>query len=191
MLIIIFGPPGCGKGTQSLLISEKYALKHISTGDLLRKEIEEGTEFGKKVKSYLVEGLLVPDEIIIGMLMNGFEKAGANYNGVILDGFPRTIAQAEALECSLASYNKSTNLLIDLKVDEEELVNRMVIRGNNTGRIDDDPETIRKRLKVYTEQTLPVKDYYKDTGKYFPVNGKGDIEEIFSTICSGIDKLTV
>lgn len=191
MLIIIFGPPGCGKGTQSLLISEKYALKHISTGDLLRKEIEEGTEFGKKVKSYLVEGLLVPDEIIIGMLMNGFEQAGANYNGVILDGFPRTIAQAEALESSLASYNKSTNLLIDLRVDEEELVNRMVIRGNNTGRIDDDPETIRKRLKVYTEQTLPVKDYYKDTGKYFPVNGKGDIEDIFSTICSGIDKLIV
>lgn len=190
MLIIIFGPPGCGKGTQSNLIAEKYALKHISTGDLLRKEIEDETEFGKKVKSYIVEGLLVPDEIIIGMLMNGFEGAAANYKGVILDGFPRTIAQARALEENLASRHKETTVLLDLQVDEDELISRMLMRGNDTGRIDDELETIRKRLQVYSEQTLPVKGYYKTTGKYYSVNGIGNVSDIFSTICSEMDKYT-
>ncbi len=187
MTIIIFGPPGCGKGTQSILIAEKYNLKHISTGDLLRKEIEDETEFGKTVKSYIAEGKLVPDEVIIGMLMNAFEKNADQHYGIILDGFPRTTAQAEALEINLTARSKKTNILLDLQVETNELLNRLLYRGANSGRVDDNLETIKKRLQVYEEKTLPVKDFYKKLQKYAAIEGMGEIDEIFTSICNAID----
>ncbi len=190
MTIILFGPPGCGKGTQSDLIAEKYNLKHISTGDLLRKEIEDETEFGKTVKTYIADGKLVPDEVIIDMLMNAFETKTDKYNGIILDGFPRTTAQAEALEINLTARGKETNIFLDLHVETTELLNRLLYRGANSGRVDDNLETIKKRLQVYEEQTFPVKDFYKKLGKYAAIEGMGAIEEIFDRICSEIDKRT-
>ena len=190
MTIILFGPPGCGKGTQSALIAEKYKLKHISTGDILRNEIELKTELGLSAKKFVNEGKLVPDEVIIDMLMNAIKTVETAHKGVLLDGFPRTTAQAEALEQKLASSNKQTNVLIDLIVDEQELINRMLLRGVATGRVDDSLETIKKRLLVYAELTLPVKLFYQDQNKYVSINGQGDITTIFDEICSEIDKHT-
>jgi len=190
MTIILFGPPGCGKGTQSALIAEKYKLKHISTGDILRNEIELKTDLGLSAKKYVNEGKLVPDEVIIDMLMKAIKTVDAGHNGVLLDGFPRTTAQAEALEQKLASSNKQTNVLIDLIVSEEELITRMLLRGEMTGRVDDSLETIKKRLQVYTELTLPVKLFYQAQNKYVSIYGQGDITTIFSEICSEIDKHT-
>ena len=190
MTIILFGPPGCGKGTQSALIAEKYKLKHISTGDILRNEIELETDLGLSAKKYVNEGKLVPDEVIIDMLMKAIKTVDAGHNGVLLDGFPRTTAQAEALEQKLASSNKQTNVLIDLIVSEDELITRMLLRGEMTGRVDDSLETIKKRLQVYTELTLPVKLFYQAQNKYVSIYGQGDITTIFSEICSEIDKHT-
>ncbi|HLP06344.1 MAG TPA: adenylate kinase [Paludibacter sp.] len=189
MIVIIFGPPGSGKGTQCSLLAQKYNLKHISTGDLLRKEIREETEFGRKVKLFMAEGLLVPDELIIGMLMNDLDLADGHYGGILLDGFPRTIAQADALEKNLERRNKKTSVLIDLRVDNEELVNRLLLRGYEMGRMDDDLETIKKRLMVYGEKTFPVKEYYKNIDRYLPVDGNGEVEDIFKLICLELDKI--
>lgn len=188
MTIILFGPPGCGKGTQSTLIAEKYKLKHISTGDILRNEMELKTELGLAAKSYVNEGKLVPDDVIIKMLMNAICCIDDNLNGVLLDGFPRTTAQAEALEINLSERNKQTNVLIDLQVNDKELVERMLLRGQMTGRIDDNPETISKRLQVYAQQTYPVKTFYQQLNKYVSVEGVGEIEEIFENICVQIEK---
>jgi adenylate kinase len=188
MTIILFGPPGCGKGTQSALIAEKYKLKHISTGDILRNEMEMKTELGLAAKSYVNEGKLVPDNVIIDMLINAICHIDNNLNGVLLDGFPRTTAQAEALELNLTERNKQTNVLIDLQVDDQELVERMLLRGQMTGRIDDNPETIKKRLQVYMLQTYPVKTFYQQLNKYVSVEGVGEIEQIFNNICEEIDK---
>ncbi len=190
MIIILFGPPGSGKGTQSALIAEKYKLKHISTGDILRNEMEMKTELGLSAKKYVNDGKLVPDEVIIGMLTNTIKSVDPNLNGVLLDGFPRTNAQAEALEEKLKSTSQHTNLLIDLMVSEEELIMRMLLRGETTGRTDDNLETIKKRLQVYTELTLPVKMFYQNQGKYVSIFGQGDINTIFGEICSEIDKHT-
>ena len=190
MTIILFGPPGCGKGTQSALIADKYKLKHISTGDILRNEMELKTELGLAAKSYVTGGKLVPDDVIIDMLMQAIKTIEINQNGILLDGFPRTIAQAEALELKLAERNKQTNLLIDMQVNEEELVKRMLIRGELTGRTDDNAETIKKRLQVYSEQTYPVKTYYQNLNKCVSINGLGEISEIFNHICTEIDKHT-
>jgi len=188
MTIILFGPPGCGKGTQSALIAEKFKLKHISTGDILRAEMDMGTELGLSAKKYVNEGKLVPDDVIIEMLMKAVKSVDAGLNGVLLDGFPRTTAQAEALEEKLASTNNQTNVLIDLKVNDEELVTRMLLRGKTTGRADDNPETIKKRLQVYAEQTYPVKAFYQKLNKYVAVNGLGKIDDIFAQICAEIEK---
>jgi len=188
MTIILFGPPGSGKGTQSALISEKYKLKHISTGDILRHEMQLGTELGLSAKKYINEGKLVPDELIIKMLMSVIETTDKNLNGVLLDGFPRTTAQAEALEQNLSISNKQTNVLIDLKVDNDELTTRLLLRGKASGRADDNADTIKKRLEVYTEQTLPVSSFYQKLNKYACVDGLGEINTIFEQICSEIDK---
>jgi len=189
MTIILFGPPGSGKGTQSALISAKYKLKHISTGDILRNEMELNSESGKLAKSYVNQGKLVPDELIINILINAIETMDPSLNGILLDGFPRTTAQSEALEEKLALTNKQTNVLIDLVVNEEELIERMLLRGKMSGRVDDNHETIMKRLQVYNELTLPVKSYYQLRNKYVAIDGLGKIEDIFNKICIEIDKV--
>ena len=183
MTIILFGPPGCGKGTQSALIADKYKLKHISTGDILRNEMELKTELGLAAKSYVTGGKLVPDDVIIDMLMQAIKTIEINQNGILLDGFPRTIAQAEALELKLAERNKQTNLLIDMQVNEEELVKRMLIRGELTGRTDDNAETIKKRLQVYSEQTYPVKTYYQNLNKCFVVTLRLFLGKSYPSFC--------
>ena len=185
--IIICGAPGCGKGTQSDLIVEKYKLKHLSTGDLLRKEIAEKTELGIVAESYISKGNLVPDEMIISILSKNIEAFGNNINGIILDGFPRTVAQAEALEAMMSKNNKVIDVLVDLSVEKEELIDRLLKRGQTSGRSDDNLETITKRLQVYETQTAPVSNFYKNLNKYAAINGMGGIDEIFGRIASVLD----
>ena len=160
--IIICGAPGCGKGTQSNLIVKKYNLTHISTGDLLRKEISDKTELGTVAHQYISQGQLVPDEMIIEMLANKIDTLNhSQTNGIILDGFPRTLPQAEALEFLFQIRGTQTDILLDLQVDEGELITRLLLRGETSGRSDDNMETIKKRLDVYYLQTKPVSEYYK------------------------------
>lgn len=185
--IIICGAPGCGKGTQSDLIVEKYALKHLSTGDLLRKEIGEKTALGLEAEKFISLGNLVPDQMIIDMITNAVNSLPANCNGIILDGFPRTLAQAEALENLLNGINKPTTVLLDLNVEENELIARLVKRGETSGRSDDNLETIKKRLEVYQINTAPVSEYYKNINKYAAIEGMGTVEEIFSRIATVVD----
>ena len=185
--IIICGAPGCGKGTQSDLLVEKYSLTHLSTGDLLRKEIAEKSELGLIADSYISKGELVPDQMIIDILLKYIENQHDESNGIILDGFPRTVAQAEALEIMLKNLNKEISVLVDLKVCEHELVDRLVIRGKTSGRSDDNIETIKKRLDVYHKLTEPVNDFYKSRNQYTLIDGMGTIEEIFGRISEVID----
>lgn len=185
--IIICGAPGCGKGTQSDLIVDKYSLKHLSTGDLLRKEIEEKTELGVIADSYISKGNFVPDEMIIDMLIKSVDNQSEDCNGIILDGFPRTVAQAEALEDLLGKRNKKTTILIDLQVENKELINRLLKRGETSGRSDDNLETIKKRLDIYQMKTRPVNDFYKNLNKYAAIDGMGTVSEIFSRISEVID----
>ncbi len=189
--IIIFGAPGSGKGTQSSLIKEKYNLLHLSTGDLLREEIAAGTELGQIAGSYISKGQLVPDEMIVEILDKALEEkeSAGKYNGIILDGFPRTVAQAEALEELIKKRNKDITVLLDLMVNEEELVERLVKRGETSGRCDDNMETIKKRLEVYHEKTKPVNDYYKGQNKYIVVDGSGNVDEIFERVCEVLEVL--
>jgi len=187
--IIICGAPGCGKGTQSDLIVSKYKLKHLSTGDLLRKEIQDKTEIGKEAETYISQGQLVPDEMIIKIISKCIDNISGKYNGVILDGFPRTVAQAEALESFLISRNKTSDLLIDLVVEKDELVARLLKRGETSGRSDDNLETIQKRLEVYHEKTAPVNNYYKQSNKYTRIDGMGSIDDIFSRIVNIIEPI--
>jgi adenylate kinase len=185
--IIICGAPGCGKGTQSDLIVEKYKLKHLSTGDLLRKEIAEKSELGKTAESYISKGNLVPDEMIINILSKNIEAFDNDINGMIFDGFPRTVAQAEALQSMLSNNGKEISTLLDLDVEKDELIDRLLKRGQTSGRSDDNMETIQKRLKVYELQTAPVSDFYKNLNKYAAVNGMGSVDEIFERISSVLD----
>ena len=186
--LIICGAPGCGKGTQSDLIVRKYNLTHISTGDLLRKEIADNTELGKVAYQYISKGQLVPDQMIIDILANKLNSLqNSNTNGIILDGFPRTLAQAEALEKLFSERDTQTDILLDLQVDEDELIARLLKRGETSGRSDDNLETIKKRLDVYYNQTKPVSDYYQSLGKYAGIYGMGTIDEIFGRISETID----
>ena len=185
--IIICGAPGCGKGTQSDLIVEKYKLKHLSTGDLLRKEIAEKSELGITAESFISKGNLVPDEMIISILSKNIQGFGNDINGMILDGFPRTVAQAEALQTMLSNSGKEISILLDLSVEKAELVDRLLKRGQTSGRSDDNLETIQKRLEVYELQTAPVSDFYKKLDKYAAVNGMGSVTEIFERISLILD----
>jgi len=185
--IIIFGAPGSGKGTQSDKIIAEYGVAHISTGDVLRAEIKAGTELGNTATQYINDGKLVPDAIIIDMLANVLDKQGNEVPGVIFDGFPRTIAQAEALDEMLAKRGQNVSVVIGLEVDDEELINRIVARGKTSGRADDNVETAKKRLDTYYSQTLPLKDFYIKQGKYAKINGVGTIEGIYADIKKAID----
>ena len=186
--IVIFGAPGSGKGTQSERIVEKYGINHISTGDVLRAEIKNGTELGKTAKGYIDQGQLIPDELMIDILASVFDSF-KDSKGVIFDGFPRTIGQAEALKKMLAERGQDVSVMVDLEVPEDELMVRLIKRGKDSGRADDNEETIKKRLHVYHSQTAPLIDWYKNEKKYQHINGLGTMEGIFAEICEAIDKL--
>ena len=186
--IVIFGAPGSGKGTQSERIVEKYGINHNSTGDVLRAEIKNGTELGKTAKGYIDQGQLIPDELMIDILASVFDSF-KDSKGVIFDGFPRTIAQAEALKKMLAERGQDVSVMVDLDVPEEELMVRLIKRGKDSGRADDNEETIKKRLHVYHSQTAPLIDWYKNEKKYQHINGLGTMEGIFAEICEAVDKL--
>lgn len=187
--LILFGPPGSGKGTQAKKLVEKYGLLHISTGDLFRYEMGNNTPLGKEAKSYIEKGELVPDSVTVGMLRNKVE-ANLEVPGYIFDGFPRTIPQSEALDQLLAEKNASVNRLIMLDVPDDEIVQRILERGKTSGRKDDlDEAIIRNRIEVYKSETSPVFDYYQEKDKSTKINGVGSIEEIFDRLCKEVDAL--
>jgi adenylate kinase len=186
--IVLFGPPGAGKGTQSQKLIAQYSLVHLSTGDLLRAQIAEGTELGLKAKKLMDEGLLVPDEVVIGMIGSALEK-NKQAAGFIFDGFPRTTAQAKSLDQLLAQHGTTVACMIALVVGEEELVKRLLERGKTSGRVDDQDESkIRRRVTVYNTETAQVAGYYEKQGKFHELNGIGEIEAIFQQICAIIDR---
>ncbi len=186
--LILFGPPGSGKGTQASKLVEKYNLLHISTGDLFRYEIGNKTPLGLEAQSYMNEGKLVPDSVTIGMLKNKV-SAHPEVEGFIFDGFPRTIPQSEALDELMSELNQSISLLIALEVEDDEIVSRLLNRGKTSGRADDTDEAIiRKRMSVYRNETAPVFGYYKEKGKALSIAGMGSVEEIFDSICDKIEK---
>lgn len=185
--IVLFGPPGSGKGTQAAKLVEKYKLVHLSTGDIFRANIKGETELGKLAKSYLDQGQLVPDEVTIHILQSEADKH-IGVNGFIFDGFPRTIQQAEALDAYLQARNTSVSMMLSLEVEEEELKKRLLLRGKDSGRADDqNPEVIQNRINVYHRDTAPAKAYYTHQNKYKAVNGVGAIETIFDLLCAEID----
>lgn len=186
--IVIFGAPGSGKGTQSALLVEKYGFKHISTGDVLRNEIAGGSELGKTACTYIDDGKLIPDELMIEILASVYDGLGQT-EGVIFDGFPRTIPQAEALKDMLEKRGGQVDAMLELDVPEAMLVERLVERGKTSGRADDNEATIRKRLDVYTRQTAPLIDWYEREGKRHAVKGYGSLEEINAALCAVIDAL--
>jgi adenylate kinase len=186
--IVLFGPPGAGKGTQSAKLIDQYHLVHLSTGDIFRANIKGGTELGVLAKSFIDKGQLVPDEVTIGMLASEVNKS-PEARGFIFDGFPRTSAQAEALDTLLKDKGTSISMMLALEVEEEELRKRLLIRGKDSGRADDqDQAVIQKRIDVYNGETMPVKAYYEAQGKYHGIQGIGEIEEIFKALCAEIDK---
>jgi adenylate kinase len=186
--IILYGPPGAGKGTQSAKIIEKYSLLHIATGDLFRKHLKDGTPLGNLAKEYMNKGNLVPDQVVIDMVDDKI-KSTENVTGIIFDGFPRTIPQAEALNKLLDAKGAPIKVLIELVVPEDELRKRLAERALKENRPDDaKPEVIENRISVYKGETVAVADYYKKLGKYSSVVGVGQIENIFSNICREIDK---
>ncbi len=185
--IILFGAPGCGKGTQAARIKEKYNINHISTGEVIRGEIARGTELGKSMQSYIESGRLAPDSIVIGMIRN-YLKEHRDAAGNIFDGFPRTTAQAEEFDRILAEDGESVNVMVYMDVPEEELVKRILLRGKDSGRADDASEdVIRNRISVYREQTAVVADHYDKQGKYAAIDGVGSMDEVFDRICGVID----
>ena len=186
--LILFGPPGSGKGTQSEKLIEKYKFKHLSTGDLLRSEIVQQTALGLEAKSLMDKGQLVPDEVVIGMISTALET-NKGVNGFLFDGFPRTTAQAEALD-KLLDFNKtSIGAVLFMQVPDEELISRMINRAKTSGRSDDADEAVqRKRLEVYNRDTLPVANHYKKLEKVIEIQGVGTVDDIFMALCSEIDK---
>ncbi|MDR1372251.1 MAG: adenylate kinase [Dysgonamonadaceae bacterium] len=186
--VVIFGAPGSGKGTQSELIIRKYGLFHISTGDILRAEIEKHSELGTTADMYIKEGKLVPDQFMIEILTQTIE-ANLTAKGFIFDGFPRTLAQGEALENLLRERNTNVVAVLNLDVEEDELVKRMLNRGKETGRSDDNLYTIKNRLNVYNIQTEPLKTFYRKKGKLFSIKGKDDVNEVFESVSEVLDRL--
>ncbi len=187
--IVIFGAPGAGKGTQSDKLIEKYGLGHISTGDVLRNEIKNGTELGQTAKGYIDNGQLIPDDLMVSILASVYDGFGKEHAGVIFDGFPRTIPQAEALKKMLAERGHQIDAMIELSVPEDELMARLLNRGKLTGRSDDNEETIKKRLDVYHNQTAPLIEWYENEGIHHHVEGLGTVDEIFGRICAVVDVL--
>lgn len=188
--IVIFGAPGSGKGTQSARLIDAYGLYHISTGELLRDHIKRGTELGVTADQFISKGQLIPDDLMIRILDDVLENEAAAKKGVVFDGFPRTIPQADALEELLAKRGSQLDAVIGLDVPEDELVHRMLARGKETGRADDNIDTIKNRLDVYHNQTLPLRKYYEEKGKYIAVNGTGIVDEIFANISRQLHDLT-
>ncbi|MEZ5034826.1 MAG: adenylate kinase [Chitinophagaceae bacterium] len=186
--LVLFGPPGSGKGTQSDKLVAKYGVFHISTGELLREEIAQKTPLGIEAKKFMDRGKLVPDEVVIGMVDSFFEKH-KDAKGFLFDGFPRTVAQAEALDKLLDLKEMQLDAVLALQVSEEELIKRLLERGKTSGRSDDtNEEVIRKRFAVYSNETQPVADYYKKEEKFYAIKGEGSVAEIFAALCSEIDK---
>jgi adenylate kinase len=185
--LILFGPPGSGKGTQSSRLIEKYGWIHLSTGDLLRAEIARQTRLGLEAKHFMDEGRLVPDAVVIGMIGSALEN-NPHANGFLFDGFPRTVAQAEALDALLTQKNTAIHLMLALEVSEEELVHRLMHRGKNSGRSDDaDEMIIRNRIREYENKTAAVADYYSAFEKVVHVPGEGSIEDIFKSLSTEIN----
>jgi len=186
--LVLFGPPGSGKGTQSEKLVEKYGFSHLSTGNLLREEIANKTPLGVEAKKFMDQGQLVPDEVVIGMVDSFFEKH-KDAPGFLFDGFPRTVAQAQALDKLLNLRKTAIRLVLALEVTEEELVKRLLKRGETSGRSDDTNEAvIRKRFAVYSSDTTPVAEYYKKERKFKAVHGEGSVDEIFAALRQAIDK---
>jgi adenylate kinase len=184
--IVIFGAPGSGKGTQSDLIKKRHNLVHISTGDVLREEMKNETELGKTAKGYIEKGQLLPDNLICDLLDNVLDRLPGDTKGIIFDGFPRTIPQAEALEGILQKRGWDAILLLDLQVEDEELITRLIERGKISGRFDDNEKTIKLRLDVYHKQTAPLAEYYKNKNKHAAIKGTGTVEDISNRIDEAI-----
>lgn len=186
--LVLFGPPGSGKGTQSAKLIEKYKLVHLSTGDILRGEIAGQTPLGLEAKKKMDKGELVPDEVVIGMISNKLD-ANANATGFIFDGFPRTTAQAEALDNLLTKKGTAITVMLSLDVEKQELVNRLLNRGKDSGRADDQNiDVIENRIAVYNKETAVVGDYYKKQNKLQLIQGMGSVDEIFDRLSKAIDK---
>ena len=187
--IVLFGKPGAGKGTQAEFLKEKYSLTHLSTGDIFRFNIQNNTDLGKLAKSYMDNGDLVPDEVTIKMLQDTVEK-NPDTKGFLFDGFPRTLAQAEALDAFLATKNWEVTATIALEADDEILIQRLLERGKTSGRVDDqDEDKIRNRYQEYNEKTAPLMEYYSNQNKFYPVNGIGSIQEITERLSAVIEQL--
>ena len=184
--IVIFGAPGSGKGTQSENLISHYGLYHISTGEVLRDNIARGTELGKIADSYISEGKLIPDDLMVSILADILDNTPEAKGGVIFDGFPRTINQAGALKEMLAKRGAKVDAVVGLEVEEDELIDRLIKRGKESGRSDDNLETIKKRLQVYHSQTQPLHDYYVNEDTYLPIKGVGTVESIFDSIKAAI-----
>jgi adenylate kinase len=186
--LVLFGPPGSGKGTQSTSIINQYGLVHISTGDILRAEVANSTPLGLEAKKFMDAGALVPDEVVIGMIGAKLDE-NKESNGYIFDGFPRTVAQAEALDKLLEFKKAPINLVLSLVVPEEELIGRIVNRGKDSGRVDDNEQTARARFQEYLNKTAPVADHYNNQEKLMEIEGVGSVDEIFHKICLEIDEV--
>ena len=187
--IVLFGAPGCGKGTQAQRLKEHYGIEHVSTGEVIRGEIARGTELGRSMESYIKAGKLAPDQIVIDMIAN-YVAEHRDAKGCIFDGFPRTTVQAEEFDKILAKNGLKVDIMVDIRVPEEELVKRILLRGKDSGRADDaSEEVIRGRLDVYHKQTAIVSDYYSGQGKYASVDGVGTMDEVFDRIAAIIDNL--
>jgi len=184
--LIIFGPPGSGKGTQSVKIAGKYNLAHISTGDIFRSEIRNKTDLGLKVQGIIEKGELVPDELLIELLDNAMQKF-SGHTGFIFDGFPRTIRQAEDLDSLLGRKNDCVTMVLALDVNEEEIIQRLLKRAVDEGRKDDSEDVIRNRMSIYRSQTSPLINFYEQQDKFKAVNGLGSIDEIFGNICAEVE----
>lgn len=185
--LILFGPPGSGKGTQAAKIAEKYGFAHVSTGEIFRSEMRNETPLGVKVKGIVERGELVPDEVLVEILEAGIAKH-EDADGIIFDGYPRTLQQAKDMDTIMEKRNDTINLVLALEVDDEEIIKRLLKRAELEGRKDDTREVIENRIEVYNEQTQPLIDYYKEKGLFRSVNGIGTIDEIFESICREVDK---